>query len=150
MSMIIDMHRVEPYSWEEVEKMVRMIVEKINKSGFYPTAIGAIPRGGWVVAALLAQRLNVKRTISVDIVKNNNVCEVYVSSLSKNIFEDRILLVEDSMETGGSIFAASQVLSSEGAKDVRTAALLINQKCTTLPNYFLQAVGNIAAFPWDK
>lgn len=133
-------------SWDEVDKLIEELVIKIKISGFSPTTIVAIPRGGWVVAALIAQKLDVKKTLAVSIEREGENVEVYFAA-PENIRGERVLLIEDTLESGKSIFAVEDKIIGKGVK-VKTAAIFISPNSKKEPDFFL-AVREIPSFPWD-
>jgi len=137
---------LSPVSWDEVEVMVGNLADKIVLSGFLPTMIAPIPRGGWVVATLLAQLLDIKKAVAIAQDKSGSKRNTYLSSEQK-LKGERILVIEDSIETGKSLFEASACVSELGA-ETRTVAILVSPTSTLKPDFFLETKP-IPNFPWD-
>ena len=56
---------VKLVSWEEIVEWSRGLARKIKESGYKPTVIIAVARGGYVPARLLADFLNVTNMLSI-------------------------------------------------------------------------------------
>jgi len=135
-----------PISWSEVEVMIERLASQIISAKFEPTMISPIPRGGWVVSTLLAQLLNIKNAVAIAQDKNANERITYLSCEQKLIGE-RVLVVEDSIETGKSLFEASDYISKFGA-ETKTVAILVSPFSPIKPDFFLDTKP-IPNFPWD-
>lgn len=141
------MSNIEKVSWETVEKMILEVAKQIKTDCFYPDYIAPIPKGGWAVASLLAQYLNIKRPISLAQTKTSNCVSTYVAG-SIDVAGKRVLIVEDSIETGRGLFGAKAELNKRGA-EVKTFALYISPAFKdALPDYFFR-IGEIPLFPWE-
>lgn len=136
-------------TWTDVDLMIADIVYKINESKFRPTMIGAIPRGGWVPATLIAQKLNIRKTVSIDVDKSSLETKLFITDPCR-LANEHILLVEDSTETGNTIQKAAKTIAikSDNAT-IKTAALLIKNNCSVKPDFYLDQVSKIPDFPWD-
>lgn len=131
-----------------MDQMILCLAKDIVGSGFSPTMVAAIPRGGWVVAALLAQHLNVKKVIAVCQEKDGDNRKTYLAYPS-HLEGAKVLVIEDSIETGRSLQDAALAISNAGAV-VKTASLLISPSSSSfIPNYFLKRM-IIPDFPWDR
>lgn len=101
-------------SWKEVEIMVAALADSIQKSGAVITCITGIPRGGWTVAALLAQKLGVKSNLAVALKKEGEKREVAVAS-TFSLKGQCVLVVEDSVGSGKNLEMAKQEIERLGA-----------------------------------
>ena len=137
----------EKITWNLVDKIIEDIAIKINASNFKIEYIVPIPKGGWTVAALLAQHLNVKKSISLAQEKSPNGVKTYIAN-EIELKNKNVLIVEDSIETGKGLFGAKAELAKRGA-NVKTMALWISASFKgNLPDYYFN-IGNIPEFPWE-
>ncbi len=134
-------------SWALTDKMIEKIANEIKAEGFAPQIVAPIPKGGWVVASLLAQRLNIKNSLSLAQVKSTNLINTYIAN-PIDLKNKRVLVIEDSIETGKGLFGAKQALEKLGAT-VKTVALYVSPAFNgTLPDYYID-VNKIPLFPWE-
>jgi len=57
----------EVVNWNRIEELSIRLAELIASSGFRPTVIVAVMRGGYIVARLLSDLLNVPRVLTITI-----------------------------------------------------------------------------------
>ena len=139
--------KAKTVSWSEVDNMIDRLALIIKEANYSPTMIAAIPRGGWTVAALLAQRLNVRDSVAVTQKKNDGNRETFVAA-PRSLVGEHVLVVEDSIETGKSLELAASMIKEFGA-EVKTTALLISPTSSSfIPNFYLDRM-TIPDFPWD-
>ncbi len=137
----------EKITWDLIDKIIEDIANKINSSNFNIEYIAPIPKGGWTVAALLAQRLNVKKSISLAQEKSPDGVKTFIAN-KLNYENKNVLIVEDSIETGRGLFGAKSELAKRGA-NVKTMALWVIPSFNgNLPDYYFN-IGNIPEFPWE-
>ena len=134
-------------NWEETENLIQELGNKIKQSGFEPTMIAPVPRGGWCAAAILAQIFNVKRTLGISHQKENG--EITVQLSIKELRNENILLIEDSIETGKTLYAIEKELTKLGA-NVKTACIYVSSMSEQekKPDFYLD-VRKIPDFVWE-
>jgi len=137
----------ENIGWEESEKLIKELGNRVKESGFLPTIIAPVPRGGWCVAAILAQIFNIKKTLGISHQKNGETIKVQLSE--KELKNENILLVEDSIETGKTLYTIEKELISLGA-NVKTVCIYVSAKSTQQkkPDFYL-GVREIPNFVWE-
>lgn len=134
-------------NWHEVDDMIKVVSKQILHDKFEPVFVAPIPKGGWTVASLLAQHLNVKKSISLSQDKSGDFRRTYIAGYP-DIKGKKVLVIEDSIETGKSLFNAKSELINLGA-EVKTATLFVSSSFKDeLPDYYF-AIGEIPIFPWE-
>lgn len=132
-------------NWKEFDKEIRKLGEKVT---FKPDAVIGIVRGGVIPATVLANLLKVKKFY---VIKMRHVGEEgrrVKGDFAPNVFEKKILLVEDMLETGKSLAAAKKYLEEKGA-EVKTAALYTMPKSEIVPDFSLKKIPAVVPFPWE-
>lgn len=118
-----DYHR---YRWEDIENGVHKLVREILESGYQPSIVIGISKGGVIIASLIADMLN----LPVDLMQvmhwgfgkaGDQLVIKYRPSLS--IADNHVLLVDDVADTGMTLMTAKDELLRLGARSVRTAVL---------------------------
>lgn len=134
--------------WRSFEKEIRSLGKKIDDDGWSPDAVVAIVRGGVVPAMTLTYRLGVRKFY---ILKVSHVGESrrVKGDFAPDVFEKKVLVVEDMLESGKSLAAAKEYLEHKGA-EVKTACLYTMPQSVIVPDFFLKQVPDIVEFPWEK
>ena len=112
------------YSFEEFHKDVKIMVRDI-KANFEPEVILAIARGGLTLGHFLASLLNNRNLFTLNSIhyeetqKLDTIDIFNIPDLSKF---NKILIVDDMIDTAGTITEAINVLNNAGAKKVIVVA----------------------------
>lgn len=137
-------------TWDEVRALADELSSLIRQSDVRFNLIVAVARGGFVPARLLSDGIAVKRLSSIGITyvdSSRSRREVYAAPDPVE-GEDRILLVEDTLESGRSLVEARDVLTSKGAQ-VWTAAFYYRSNSVVKPDFTLGIMDAIPKFPWE-
>lgn len=137
-------------TWSQVETLTDKLSERVKDSNFSPNYLVAVARGGFVPARLLSTRLSIKRLGSVGIAytgPDRTDRQIYGSPqlLQRS---DRILLVEDALESGRSLADCRMLLEDSGAT-VKTVCYFYRQNAVVVPDYSLGSTTSIPRFPWE-
>lgn len=135
-------------SWSDIERESEVLARRILSSGYQVDLIGAVPRGGWTVAALIAQHLNVVETIAIDIDRSFRPKAVRIGNPDR-LSGKNVLLVEDSVESGSTLHQAMLAVLCNDCREVRTTAIFVQSECSLIPDYFTEKVQVVPDFPWD-
>jgi hypoxanthine phosphoribosyltransferase len=137
-------------TWEHAREGIASLAKAIHASGFTPSLLVAIARGGWVPTRLLSDALGVKRIASIGIeYVNDSRDNASIYSLPEPIApNEHILLIEDFLESGKSMNLARSVLMARQAI-VRTAALYYSLQSELQPDYALAQRDSQPFFPWE-
>lgn len=131
-------------NWGEFDKEIRKLAGKID---WKPDAVIGIVRGGVVPATVLGSVLKVKKFYVIK-VRHVGEARKVKGEFAPDVFEKKVLLVEDMLETGKSLAAARTYLEAKGAQ-VKTAALYTMPASVLQPDYFLRQVPAVVPFPWE-
>lgn len=137
-------------SWEETKSLVVELSQKIKESEFQPDILIALARGGWVPTRFLSDGLGVKKLSSIGLTyADKERKDLVFYSFPEPINEgEKILLIEDRLETGKSMKVALEALKVKGAF-VKTASLFIRTDSIIVPDYFLSTRDENIIFPWE-
>ena len=142
--------KAEKLSWEEVLKLSDTLANKIKISGFEPQLLVALARGGWIPARLLSDRLGVKRLVSIGLAYEDAARTKLVpySLPGEPTKGQKILLIEDRLESGRSLKRAAEILLEQGAI-VKTACYFFRQDSVVEPDYYETQTDSDIIFPWE-
>lgn len=144
-----------PFSWEDTEKSIRSISEKISSSGFKPEIIVAISRGGLVPARLLSDCLNVPvlYTIRISFYTSVGVRKEepeVTQPLSVDIKGRNILIVDDVSDSGKSLVLADRYVKALDPAQAKTAAIHFKPGSIFKPDFFDSTTKAWIVYPWEK
>ena len=137
-------------TWEAVEGLNVSLASQINEAELAPNLIVAVARGGFVPARLLASALEIRRLTSIGISytgADRRERELYATPTPIRS-TDRILLVEDALESGRSLVDARDLLNKHGAS-VWTVSYYYSAASLVVPDFSLGAVDQVPQFPWE-
>ena len=145
--------RIEVITWEQLQRDIFRLGEKIIESGFKPEVIVAIARGGWVVGRILSDILGVKKVAGITIKfykaveKREKEPEIY-QSLNIDVKGKRVLLVDDIVDTGKTLSKALQHVKERHAI-VKTATPYVKPHTEMWPDYYVRVVDKWVVFPYE-
>jgi hypoxanthine phosphoribosyltransferase len=145
-------------TWAEADAWADTIAGAVRARGSVPQTIVALTRGGWVPARLLADRLGVKRLVSIRLqhwgvtAQPSRKAEL-TEGLSGPVRGETVLVVDDITDTGESLALATRAVQEAGAARVESAACLHIGHSTFVPDYFAEEIPRDAwvwvVFPWN-
>lgn len=142
-------------SWEDIEKGIDIIGEKILKSGYRPDVIISVLRGGVIPGRLLADRLGIDDIGSMEI-------KLYIAAGQKGerpymrqpvtlpIKDKKVLLVDDVSDSGLTLEFAIQAISLYMPMEIKTATLYMKPWTRLVPDFYAEEVDKWVVFPWEK
>jgi uncharacterized protein len=155
---MVDLPRCRVASWEEADGWADRIATAVRAAGATPQTIVGLTRGGWVPARLLADRLGVKRLVSLraqhwGVTATPTGKATLTEGLSGSVRDERVLVVDDITDTGESLELALEAVRAAGPAHVETAAFLHIGHSKFVPTYFAEEIPRDAwvwvVFPWN-
>ena len=144
-------------SWPEHINGINSLGESILASGWKPTAILAIARGGLIPATILAYMLDVRRIIAIDVQHydaNRSRFEAGPQFVGENsplhaLGEgiDRLLIVDDIIDTGETIKLVHDA-TRDYADEVKVAALYVRSNQKHAADWYWKVEDEWVVFPW--
>ncbi len=141
-------------SWEEIYNMTLRISERIVSSKFHPDIIVGIARGGWIPARILSDVLYTSALQNVRIEYYSDVGvrgrePIITQPLAGPLKGKRILLVDEVADSGASLIQALGHVKEIGAKETRTAVLILKSTSKIIPDYWIQKIDKWIVYPWE-
>jgi hypoxanthine phosphoribosyltransferase len=153
-----DFPRCRRTQWSDADRWADDIAGKILSAGRVPTTIVGLTRGGWVPSRLLADRLGVKRLVSLRL-QHWGVTAVpsgkaeLTEGLSGPVRDEEVLVVDDITDTGESLALATEHVRGNGARRVESATCLHITHSKFVPTYYAEEIPRDAwvwiVFPWN-
>jgi hypoxanthine phosphoribosyltransferase len=134
--------------------MLLELVHKIRGDGFKPDIVVGISRGGWFPTRVLSDLLDNPHVASVGAEFYVGVAKTLdepklIQSISVNVLNKKILLVDDVVDTGKSAMLVKDHLHQEGAKEVRLLTLYYKPQSIVRPDYYMKETSDWIIFPWE-
>ena len=122
-----------------IDKLIKSVGYELEDVDF----VCGISRGGLFPAMLVATKLN--KPLVVAYIDKKDI--VYFDR-SEWIREKKVLLVDDIVRTGKTLFLIKNLLTDEGAKEIKTLTIYDLISSDVDPDYSLMTKVDIR-FPWD-
>jgi uncharacterized protein len=144
-------------TWEALGNCLARIKADIDRSGFVPTTIIGIARGGLVLSSYLANQYGLRDMQAISIVRNSSetrysdrkVPRLQWAAPDTSLEGKRVILADDIVGDGGTLRFALGLLKERGASEVRTAVIVKNENSPIEPDYRAIQVGDWIVFPWE-
>jgi hypoxanthine phosphoribosyltransferase len=142
-------------SWDDIEKSVDIVSEKIKNSEYKPDIIISVLRGGVIPGRLLADKLEIDDIGILEI-------KLYIAAGQKGerpfmrqpltlpIKDKRVLLVDDVSDSGLTLEFAIQAISLYMPLEIKTATLYMKPWTKLIPDYYAEEVDKWVVFPWER
>lgn len=150
--------RLLTIGWAEAGRMLDGIARDVRDSGFAPTVIVGIARGGLPPAVALSNLLDVTDFRILGIPRNTSnsrysergpaVLDYVVPE--RPLTDERVLIVDDIMGDGGTMALAVETVRGLGAAEVRSAVVVRNVGSRGRPDFQAVEVDDWTVFPWER
>ena len=136
--------------------MTRDTAEQVKASGYVPTTVVGLARGGWIPARLMCDFIGLTDLISLKVehwVETGRTKDEATIKypLTISLSGKRLLVVDDITDTGKSLITAVDYLRQFQPDDVRVATMQYIPGSTYRPDYFCEEVKEWTWFiyPWN-
>ncbi len=150
-------------NWTDIDSLARRLYHQIKKARFQPEIILGISRGGWIPARLLSDMFeaecpflgntsSVLATMQIKFytgIAETHKSPVVAQDVGVDIYQKKILLVDDLADTGESLECALDYLSLKKPKVVQIATLLYKPWSKVKPHYFVEEATEWVVFPHE-
>ena len=143
-----------PLSWAELQRIVFVLAQEVlDEHRAQPfDRICSISRGGLVVARMLSDTLNlpISNFTIVSYSGINQAGEPLVKEeLGVAINGERILLVDEIVDSGATLEKAIQYLTALSPKEIKTAVAVFKPRSSFKPEYFGLESFDWVVFPYE-
>ncbi|HTP54319.1 MAG TPA: phosphoribosyltransferase [Thermoplasmata archaeon] len=153
-----ELPRCRRATWNDIDAWADAIAARVRAAGALPETIVGLTRGGWVPARMLADRLGVKRLVSLraqhwGVTATRDGAATLSEGLSGPIRGETVLVVDDITDTGESLRLAVDHVRGAGPRRTESAALLHIAGASYVPTYYAEELRREAwawiVFPWN-
>lgn len=149
------------WSWDTVDTASRCISNWLSQQNFKPDIIIGIARGGWIPARLIADHLNVRTLLSLQVhyYKRGQTSTIQAPEVLNQLAlrptnAKRMLIVDDIYDSGKTLKTVKQYIQAQGVHDFKIVTLATKEPEKKTRNVLdFAAVSTFAAwvvFPWDS
>lgn len=143
-------------TFEEIHDMVKYVAEQVKSSGFKPTTIVGLARGGAIPARLMCDFLGITDLISLKVEhwietgKTKDEATIKYP-LKADLSKKRILILDDITDTGKSLIVSTDYLAKMKPLRMKVATLQYIPESKFKPDYFAEEVKIWTWFiyPWN-
>jgi hypoxanthine phosphoribosyltransferase len=146
--------RFEAPTWNQIYDMLLDLAERIRKDSFKPDIIVGISRGGWPPARVLSDLLsnpnlaNVRAEFYLGFAETKDEPSL-TQPLSMDVFDKRILIVDEVADTGKSLQLVRKHIAEQGAKELKILTVYYKPWSTVKPDYYSKETSDWVVFPWE-
>ncbi len=153
-----DLPRCRRPGWDDIDRWASIVARKVLAAEAVPETIVGLTRGGWVPSRILADRLGVRRLVSLraqhwGVTATPDGVASLTEGLSGPVDGHTVLIVDDITDTGESLALAAKHVLAAGPARVETATLLHIGRSSFVPTYFAEEIPRDAwawiVFPWN-
>ncbi len=146
----------EILTWEGFGLAQRELAQMIADSGFNPTLVIAVARGGMIPAGALSYSLGVKPSDAINVEFYTDVGKTLPDPVvlapmldPASLVDSRILVVDDVVDSGRTLAVVVDLLREEGAENVKSAVLYGKSTSVIEPDYVWRRTDKWIVFPWS-
>ncbi len=153
--MAVDTFECEVMDWNLFYVLSEHVAKKVNSSGYKPDLIIGLARGGWILARVLCDLVDVKDLISLKVEHWGVTATPDGKAKLKYPFNidltgKRVLVVDDITDTGESLQVAVDYIQSLEPSGIKTATLRHITSSKFVPDYFAEEIAwRWVIFPWN-
>ncbi len=151
-------------SWQDIDYLARQLFDLVKSDGYTPEIILGISRGGVIPARLLSDMFEARylleghktssifATMQVSFyasIAETHSKPVIAQDVGVDIFQKKILLIDDLADTGVSLICALDYLKLKNPKEVKIATLLYKPWSKVKPDYYVEETEEWVVFPHE-
>lgn len=145
----------EVLTWEGLGTASRELSQQIVDSGFRPSIVIAVARGGLIPAGAMTYALGVKLVDAINVEFYTDVHQTLPDPVllapmldTKSIMDQQLLVVDDVADSGRTLALVIKLLRGFGA-DVRSAVLYAKPNTVIAPDFVWKRTDDWIVFPWS-
>lgn len=141
-------------SWDRIYDLLLMLAKIIVDDNYRPDLIVGIARGGWIVARILSDLLDIKEVANIrvefyeDLLLTRERPSI-TQEVSLDVRGKRILLCDDVADTGKSLKIASDYLKNKGVSEIKISTLHLKPTSIVCPDYYVSETDAWIIYPWE-
>ena len=143
-----------PVTWDDIHVMSLKIARRIIEDNYKPDAIVGVLRGGFIVARIVADVLDVEDLGAVEVKFYKGIAEhaerpIITQPLTLDVRDKKVLIVDDVVDSGRTLEVVTEQVRLRGASIVKSAALFTKPKSIIHPDFYITMTTDWVIFPWE-
>lgn len=143
----------EVLSWDEMTNLLFLVSQKITTDGKKFDRIVSLAKGGWPMARMVADFLNIREASSIGTRSYSGIGEqtgeVEVYQDLHDIKGQDLLLLDDVSDTGKTLKFVYEYLQKKGARSITTATVYYKPHSVFKPDYYGAETSSWIIFPYE-
>jgi hypoxanthine phosphoribosyltransferase len=146
--------RFEAPTWNQIYDMLLGLADRIRTDRFEADIIVGISRGGWPPARILSDLLsnpnlaNVRAEFYLGFAETKEEPSL-TQPLSMDVFDKRILIVDEVADTGKSLRLVREHIIEQGSKELKIVTVYYKPWSAVKPDYYAKETSDWIVFPWE-
>ncbi|PUA32347.1 MAG: hypothetical protein B7O98_06725 [Zestosphaera tikiterensis] len=141
-------------SWKEIHLDVVKLAQAITANGYTPESVVGILRGGYLIARMLTDMLNIEDIGVVEVKFYKGIGEraerpIITQPLTTDVKGKNVLIVDDVADSGRTLEVVSEQVRLRGARSVKSAVLYYKPKSIIKPDFIIHVTEDWVIFPWE-
>ncbi len=151
-------------NWQEIDFLAQRLFHLVKNDKYEPEIILGISRGGTIPARLLSDMFeaeipfksekitSILATMQIKFytgIAETHARPMVAQDVAVEIYQKRILLIDDLVDSGESIQCALDYLNFKNPKEIKVATLLRKPYSKIIPNYFVEETTAWVVFPHE-
>ncbi|HLI45850.1 MAG TPA: phosphoribosyltransferase [Geobacterales bacterium] len=140
--------------WTQLYKDVMKLCFKIKKDNYRPDMLVAIARGGWVIARIVSDILEIDQVTDIHVSFYTDIAKtkkepVILEDIGKDVSKKRVLVVDDVSDTGESLLKVLEYLKAKHPLEIKTATVYIKPWTKYVPDYYIKEIAKWIIYPYE-
>ncbi len=141
-------------SWKEIHLDVIKLAQAIIANNYIPDSVVGILRGGYLIARILTDILNIDSIGVVEVKFYKGIGEkaerpIITQPLTTDVKGKNVLIVDDVADSGRTLEVVSEQVRLKGAKSVKSAVLYYKPRSIVKPDFIIHVTEDWVVFPWE-
>jgi len=141
-------------SWQRIYDLSVELAEKIRASGARFDLVLSPARGGLVLGRIFSDLLDIEDILVVDVkyytgVEKREKAPRVGEILGRDVEGKSILIVDDVVDTGGSLLALVEKLKKLNPMDIKVAAIYVKPWKVAPIDFYMEETDAWIIFPWE-
>lgn len=143
-------------SFNEVYNIVKTVAEEVKSSGFWPTTVVGLARGGWVPARLMCDFLGITDLLSLKVERwlqtGKTKDETTIRyPLTRDLTGKRLLVIDDIADAGKSLMDSLEYLKKLCPEEMKVATMHYFPESKFKPDFYGEEIKarTWLIYPWN-
>jgi hypoxanthine phosphoribosyltransferase len=133
-------------TWNQLYRDVIKLCSLIKQDNYKPDILVALARGGWVIARIVSDMLDIDQITDINRTKKE---PIILEDLGKDVSDKRVLVIDDVSDTGESLIKVLGYLKEKRPLEIKTATVYIKPWTKYVPHYYVKEFDGWIIYPYE-